>query len=68
MKILHLTKLGAESLLQNRCIPGDFGGGVAATIRDVSKHMDQNCGYKSIITSCHESEFIKWALVHYLYA
>jgi glycosyltransferase involved in cell wall biosynthesis len=66
MKILHVTKLGAESLLQNRSIPGDFGGGVAAMIRDVSRFMEKQYGHQSIVTSCYKTEFVAWAQEHQL--
>ena len=61
MNILHLTTLGDFSLLNGRSMPGDFGGGIAASLRDVSTCMKQKYDSHTIISCCYDSEFIPWA-------
>lgn len=61
MNILHLTNIGSYSLAHGRAMPGDFGGGVAASLRDVTTIMKRDYGCRSLIGCCYDCDFVGWA-------
>jgi glycosyltransferase involved in cell wall biosynthesis len=61
MKILHLTNIGNESLLKGQSIKGDFGGGIASSLRDITKKLKEIHNTESIISCCYNCDFLSWA-------
>lgn len=61
MNILHVTLLGDSSLLQKRVVAGDFGGGIAVSLRNIAHSMEKSYKSHTTITCCFNSEFVPWA-------